>query len=439
MRTNGGGGSKWYKSALSLASEALDRAESSLGLEEEEEYDENDVLCDPRVLELEANLRSEFREELDLQREAFETRIRELEASSGGSEIDEVAEAVDKILRSRGASTEGTVKERVARCLEKTDLEKTEPRDFASRELETLRERFEASRKSHELRVKELSEVAASARSHASAKANDAEKARSTAKKALQEAEMASEKIKSLEMTLAEAQRQLREEKAKKQVEQPQPLEKESRDSKNLRMELDETKALLLQAVQTAEKLRVDEEAARNEVRRAEASRANLEKVLRTFQKQDRTFQKQEDLDLEALKGENAFFKEKIETLQKANEDFDRKLDKTKDDLARAQADARTANAAATTAVREATLLKERLKQLRTTRVVDEAEPPAAKTTKAPGPPQRKNSSSSETPSPSSGQRRPRGKSENIDDPMNTTKKGFAALFLDYVDEELAT
>lgn len=162
--------------AVSTAIKALDRAEElagSGGWGQEEESSSSS----PRptasgeeeygLAELEQTLRREMQEEVELQRKAFEARLAELESEgAGGDALAEVRAVLGEALGGAEGDPVELARSAAARL--------RSPETFEERELSTLRARFEAARRSHELECQQLREVANGARGVAAEKAREA-------------------------------------------------------------------------------------------------------------------------------------------------------------------------------------------------------------------------------------------------------------------------
>ena len=409
----------WQQRLGNLKEKALSTLENTLDAAEDRFLEQDDVdsardddvdpFADPRVVESLERLRREAAEEVELQREAFEARIGELEAGAerarsasaaradgGGAAADVVAVVAAAALAGAGAAdaddaaaalaerppseAAAELRRLVADAARSTN--ESSPSDgeleATKKELATLRQRFEAAREAHSAETAQLRDVVASARSLAGQKATEAadEKKRAAASTESANAERERQDLveKRLELAAdrhraaaAAGQAALRELDAWRRA--ARDLESRERQS---RQRLDDARhrasdgtGAAKAAMERLAAVEADLRVAASDREQALQKHRNLEAVVRRFQAvadEDKAKAKKVHLDrVYELETE-------LENARAANEDLvkekdERAADLTKADLgaARAAAEARAARAAAAAAVCEVAKLKDAL------------------------------------------------------------------------------
>lgn len=403
--------------AISTAIKALDRAEELAGVDEEDEEDDD-------AAEWEESLRREMQDEVALQREAFEARIAELQAQ--GSSSSPIREALEEsgipMLPSEDVVD---FARRVAAAAARHSKVEDGARSLEGMELSTLRSRFEASRRSHELECRQLREVVESARALAREKTSEAEAEAERAGALLAELESLKNKQRTEELVVTKnddsATRALLEAAEKSNREATKKNEMLSRSLAEAERAANEARAVARLADQRLAAESNELALARKETTRAETARANLDKVVRSF---EQTKQAELKENSDRYRSQIAELRADLEALRQRNDDekrgrlkADERIAHLEAQLVKAVADARTLRAQQHERTSRATLLQSS-SSARTASAGDKQQQVGQK--------QR---------TPASGEIS--AKVASASSSRKKESKGLADLFLDFVDKEL--
>jgi DNA repair exonuclease SbcCD ATPase subunit len=384
--------------ALATLEDTLDAAEERLLEPEEQDVtdDGRDPFDDARVQAALEQLRADSREELELQRETFESRIEELEAcaasefdgkadrvaSNEATTSDVVAVLCAAALRGAGVDDATSLSAELARETTKDASIRLEAAVASSKtpatggDLDKLRAQFEAARKARDQEATRLREEASSARSLAATKADEAAEERKHATTARDDAAQALQKA-----DKAEA-RSKRVDERRRAAEAACGAALAERDSLNLVLQSREATAsssrrrldaaaqdadqqaalgrLLKKRCEDAEEAAA---AAKTDRDRVEAARKNLERVVRSFEQKasdaESNLKRDHALQISALEGDVEDAQQQIRELE-ASLKAARASEQARDvAAARAEAECQAARAAAMAACADVAALKD--------------------------------------------------------------------------------
>ncbi|KAJ1455420.1 hypothetical protein M885DRAFT_520360 [Pelagophyceae sp. CCMP2097] len=429
--------------AIDGAINALDRTEDFVGTARDRDDDDaaaEDPFSDPRIQEWEDGVRAECRAEIELQTEAFEARIHDLEAerdaafvrgAGGAADGDDVQlsrPALLDALRRAGVTLEPDESvvdgvKRLAAQRASSGGDESEALKEMEAQLEMLRSRFKASSAAHERETAQLREIITSARSLAGSKASEAERLEGRGRDAqalIDEAARKLDDARERGARLLEARdaanaacgAALREAEEMRTFgdEAGAGEEASRRGLRDARFDAEEARGASRVALQRVAALEADGAVSKLDAQNAATAHRNLEDVVRSLQSQrdaDRRLVSQRHVDeLAELKAALTASTDEAAASEDRRRAADEALRAASDDASKARAETRVARAAAATALSS--------KQ-------QGATPPAPTSTGATPPGAPRAAAARQAAAP----------------PGPPPKKGFASFFNQFVDDEL--
>uniref|UniRef100_A0A7S3NPK9 Uncharacterized protein n=1 Tax=Aureoumbra lagunensis TaxID=44058 RepID=A0A7S3NPK9_9STRA len=428
---------RWTSRALNKAMDALDRAETSvLGLNEED-----DILNDPRVIEYAENLKEEMREEIEIQRSVFESKIKELQHNDDAQAL----EAIDTILLKAGIDEKigKSLKEKInliahlLSSLRNNDdkiLDSDKEEQILREEITKLRKTFEAARASHEYESARLQDEILFLKSKKQQQINTEQSRLHTL--FLQEkcGHDAADACGTAAILLLER----RDVKSSTFLATSPSSSTNGDENTMLNMQL---RNQLENANQRIQQIEMKLQRAEREAQRAEQARAKLDVVLRSFQKQQKQDQTEVQIELESrlaqLETELGHRDARLADLEAARLYSEQKANRAIDTAAMADAEMHAARAALNAAIAQRDNLARRLVTL--------IEETRKRTTNQEELLIKQSKTSHDNSSSNNGASSLENKEKSFNASSLQTRstleekkqKGFAALFLDFVDEEL--